>query len=75
MQPCGRMPPWQASWQQRGKDTQSLVGIDPQFADVAGADFQLRPDSPALSKLGFREWDHTAVGPDCAGRAAGSVVC
>ena len=35
---------------------------DPLFVDVKNGDFRLKPDSPAL-KLGFKEWDHSLVGP------------
>ena len=64
-----------SSWRGRGKDVHSLL-VDPRFVDVASADFRLRAHSPALA-LGFQEWDHSAVGPDCqsGGSAGGTVAC
>ncbi len=50
-----------AEWRALGQDRHSVVA-DPGFADLAGRDFTLRPDSPALA-LGFRPIDLARVGP------------
>ena len=48
-------------WQRdMGQDAHSLLA-DPQFVDVAGRNFRLRPDSPAF-RLGFKEIDTSTVG-------------
>ena len=49
------------AWQALGHDQHSLVA-DPGFCDLAGRDFTLRPDSPALM-LGFKPIDLSDVGP------------
>ena len=46
------MDEW-ASWQAAGWDNHSLVA-DPKFADAENGDFRLKPDSPAITKLGFK---------------------
>jgi hypothetical protein len=64
-------------WQSRGKDTHSLVGVDPQFVDMSHDDFRLDRQSRALA-LGFQEWNHSQVGPLCVsadGTPLQSVVC
>jgi hypothetical protein len=48
-------------WQARGMDRHSLVA-DPLFADGAGGDYRLRPDSPAYS-LGFQPIPVERIGP------------
>ena len=64
------------SWQALGKDRKSLVGVDPLFADAGAGDFRLHSTSPALIQLGFREWDHSGVGPACHwANVSDSVVC
>jgi hypothetical protein len=64
-----------SSWRQQGKDTHSVL-TSPRFVDADHADFRLSTGSPALA-LGFREWDHASVGPDCRpnGYAVGTVAC
>ena len=47
-------------WRMKGNDTGGLFA-DPLFVDVAGRDFRLQPDSPAL-KLGFKPFDFTRAG-------------
>ena len=42
-----------ASWQEAGWDQHSLVA-DPMFVDPEHDDFRLKPESPALTKLGFK---------------------
>jgi hypothetical protein len=49
-----------AEWQAGGQDAHSLVA-DPGFADLAGRDFTLSGDSPALG-LGFVPFDLTQAG-------------
>ena len=63
-----------SAWRLHGKDQHSVIG-DPQFVDPLGGNFRLRATSPALHRLGFREWNHTLVGPACKGIGEGSVVC
>jgi hypothetical protein len=55
-----------AAWQALGLDRHSIAG-DPRFVDLAGRDFRLAPDSPALA-LGFRPIDLSDVGPRPKGR-------
>lgn len=50
-----------ASLQAQGQNRGSIVA-DPLFADAAGGDFALRPDSPARA-IGFRPFDPRAAGP------------
>ena len=56
-------------WQKIGVDGHSLVA-DPQFRDLEGRDFRLKPDSPAR-KIDFKSFDHTKAGlygePDWTG--------
>ena len=63
-----------SSWRAQGRDTHSLVSVDPEFVDSSQENFQLHASSSAFA-LGFREWNHSKVGPDCEGSAAGAVVC
>lgn len=42
-----------ASWQAEGWDEHGIVA-DPLFEDVAKDDFRLKPESPAIKKLGFK---------------------
>lgn len=52
-----------AAWQQSGHDLDSLFGVDPQFTDPLNLNFTLRPSSPAITKLDFKDWNHGDVGP------------
>ncbi len=56
------------TWRGMGFDANSVVA-DPQFVDLAGADFRLREDSPAFA-LGFAPIDISQIGlrPDFPGR-------
>ena len=49
-----------AEWQAKGMDRHGQVA-DPGFADPAGGDFSLKPDSPAV-KLGFHPIDRREIG-------------
>jgi hypothetical protein len=59
-------------WQATGQDPHSVVA-DPLFVDPEHGDFRLRAGSPA-AKIGFEQWDFSAVGPRCdpAARRAAS---
>ena len=48
-------------WRGKGLDVHSVVS-DPKFVNVAGDDFNLKPDSPAIA-AGFVPFDQSAVGP------------
>ena len=50
-----------AQLQQKGQQAGTIVA-DPLFADAAGGDFSLRPDSPAR-QIGFRPFDWRQAGP------------
>ncbi len=43
---------WQA-WQEAGWDKHGIIA-DPMFVDAAHDDFHLKPESPALTKIGFK---------------------
>jgi hypothetical protein len=42
-----------SAWQEAGWDTHSIVA-DPMFVDAEHDDFNLKPESPAIQKLGFK---------------------
>jgi len=48
-------------WQQRGHDKQSIIA-EPGFVNAAERDFRLKPNSPAVTKLGFKPFDYTKAG-------------
>ena len=50
-----------AEWRALGQDRHSVIA-DPLFVDAAHGEFRLRPRSPA-ARIGFRDWDTSAVGP------------
>jgi len=50
-----------AEWQAAGADVHSIIE-DPLFENAAARDFRLKPESPAISKLGFKPIDTTAIG-------------
>ncbi len=47
-------------WQKLGHEEGSIIA-DPRFADPAGRDFRLAPDSPAIA-LGFKPFDYSKAG-------------
>jgi hypothetical protein len=49
------------TWQATRGESGSMVA-NPEFADLAGADFRLRANSPALG-MGFRSFDYSQAGP------------
>lgn len=50
------------AWQEKyGQDKHSIVA-DPRFVDPQNGDFHLRPDSPAITELGFEPFDYTQAG-------------
>lgn len=51
-----------AAFQASGNDAGSIIA-DPHFADAARRDFTLRPDSPALTKIGFQPIRESGIGP------------
>jgi hypothetical protein len=54
----------QEDWQRiLGHDTTSLFGVDPGFQDAAAGNFELKPSSPAITKLHFRNFSLATVGP------------
>jgi hypothetical protein len=48
-------------WRQKGHDQDSIIA-DPLFVDAAHGDFRLRPESPAIQKLGFRPINVEEIG-------------
>jgi len=48
-------------WQQRGHDKNSIIE-DPGFVNAAKRDFRLKPNCPAVTKLGFKPFDYTKAG-------------
>jgi hypothetical protein len=48
-------------WQAKGVDRHSLVA-DPLFVNAAACDFRLKPNSPAITKLGFQPIDVSRCG-------------
>ena len=48
-------------WQEKGMGRHSIVA-DPQFVDPENCDFQLKPSSPAITKLGFKPIDTSQCG-------------
>jgi len=61
-----------AELQQQGQQAGTIVA-DPLFADAAGGDFSLRPDSPAR-KIGFRPFDWRQAGPRLKADRPGSFA-
>jgi hypothetical protein len=51
-----------AELQQRGLEENGLA-VDPGFVDIAKENFELSPDSPALTQMGFVPLDIAKVGP------------
>ncbi|MBM3890139.1 MAG: right-handed parallel beta-helix repeat-containing protein, partial [Verrucomicrobia bacterium] len=50
-----------AEWQAKGVDRHSIVA-DPLFVNAAACDFRLKPNSPAIMKLGFQPIDVSQCG-------------
>jgi hypothetical protein len=50
------------AWQEKHKQDQRSIVADPLFVDARGGDFHLKPDSPAIAKLGFKPFDYTQAG-------------
>ena len=50
------------AWQEKHKQDQHSIVADPLFVDARGGDFHLKPDSPAITKLGFKPFDYTQAG-------------
>jgi hypothetical protein len=48
-------------WRQKGHDQDSIIA-DPMFVDADKGDFRLRPESPAIQKLGFRPINVDEIG-------------
>jgi hypothetical protein len=61
-----------AELQQKGHQAGTIVA-DPLFADAAGGDFSLRPDSPAR-QIGFRPFDWRQAGPRLKAARPGSFA-
>jgi hypothetical protein len=61
-----------AELQQQGQQAGTSVA-DPLFADAAGGDFSLRPDSPAR-QIGFRPFDWRQAGPRLKAARPGSFA-
>lgn len=54
--------PTLASWRALGFDAHSILASDARFVDARHDNFDLQPDSPALTKLGFRPIDAGQIG-------------
>jgi hypothetical protein len=50
-----------AEWQASGQDAHSIIE-DPKFENAGARDFRLKPDSPAVAKLGFKPIDISGAG-------------
>jgi hypothetical protein len=49
-------------WQKVGHDTSSIFE-DPLFVDAENFNFELKPESPAIKKLGFKPIEMSRIGP------------